>query len=154
MVKNCAWIWPRWGINFSIVAVSEIWLFPSTEGSFSIPRYDKIIKSREGKLGGELAFFLDNDLNIKCELRPDLEYSAIFESLFIQISQPLLKVKDIIIGVIYRPPGTNLERFYHCFFPIIGRISSENRPCYILGNFNIWNMEISISKTWKLMKIR
>ena len=105
----------------------------------SIPGYDKIIKSREGKLGGGLAFFLDSDLNIKCKLRPDLEYqdTTVFEGLFIQISQPLLKVKDIIIGVIYRPPGTNLERFYDCFFPIIERISSENRPCYILGDFNI-----------------
>ena len=54
-----------------------------------------------------------------------------------QISQSLLSVKDIIVGVIYRPPGGKLDSFYDAFFPIIDRINSENRPCYIVGDFNI-----------------
>ena len=86
-----------------------------------------------------MAFFIDIDLDVKIKTRRDLDChnTSICECLFVQITQPLLKCKDIIIGVVYRPPGTKHETFYDCFFPIVEQINSENRPCYILGDFNI-----------------
>ena len=140
--------------KFSVVAVSETWLSASTEECINMPGYDKVIKSRVGRHGGGVALFLDADLDIKFKPRPDLEYpdESVYESLFIQISQPLLKTKDIIVGVVYRPPGTQLEKFYDCFFPMIEKINSENRPCYILGDFNIDLLTNSVSSQVYLNK--
>ena len=71
--------------------------------------------------------------------RPDLTCidHAIVECLFVQISQPLLCCKDLIVGVVYRPPGANVDSFYHNLFPVIEKINSENRPCYVVGDMNI-----------------
>ena len=59
------------------------------------------------------------------------------ESLFIQISHTNLSVKDIIVGVVYRRPGTNLTNFYEHFAALLEKINLESRPTYILGDFNI-----------------
>ena len=125
--------------KFSIIAVSEVWTCDQSEESAVIPGYNKLIKSRKGKSGGGVALFFNGNLDMQIKPRPDLtcEDSTIFECLFVQISQPLLSVKDIIVGVIYRPPGGKLDSFYDAFFPVIDRINSENRPCYIVGDFNI-----------------
>ena len=125
--------------KFSVVAVTETWTNSFSEKNINIPGYDKIIKSRENRVGGGVTLFVDSDLDVKVKTRRDLDCqnSSICECLFVQITQPLLKCKDVIIGVVYRPPGTKLETFYDCFFPIVEQINSENRPCYILGDFNI-----------------
>ena len=113
--------------KFSIVAISKTWTDLSSESRVAIPGYNNMIKSRVGKRGGGVALFFDNDLDIKIKPRPDLECkdSTVSESLFVQISQPLLKVKDIIIGVVYRLPGVKSDSFYDCFFPSIDKISQE-----------------------------
>ena len=59
------------------------------------------------------------------------------ESMFVQISQNKLAVKDIIVGVIYRPPNTNENTFSDCLAGILDKIDKEDRPCYLLGDFNI-----------------
>ena len=48
-----------------------------------------------------------------------------------------LKVKDIIIGVVYRPPNTSIGGFCDAFIPITDKINKEKRPCYILGDFSL-----------------
>ena len=57
--------------------------------------------------------------------------------MFVQVSQNRLKTKDILVGVVYRPPNTSLDRFYEDFFETINKINTENRPCYVLGDFII-----------------
>ena len=59
------------------------------------------------------------------------------ESLFVQIKQTNLSVKDIIVGVIYRPPNTDFDVFYDNFIDILAKINLEKRPTYLLGDFNI-----------------
>ena len=59
------------------------------------------------------------------------------ESLFKQISHKNLSVKNIIIGVVYRRPGTNLTNFNDNFAALLEKINLESRPTYIRGDFNI-----------------
>ena len=126
--------------EFSLIGISETWTDLSTESMIHIPGYDKIIRSRVGRKGGGVGLLINSNLNVAIKDRPDLECidSSIFESLFVQISQPSINhTKDIIVGVVYRPPNSNVCRFIESFSKIIENIINENRPCYILGDFNI-----------------
>lgn len=57
------------------------------------------------------------------------------DSLFVEVLVP--KGKNIIIGVIYRPPNRNLQSFVTNFNEVIDKIGKENKQCYIMGDFNI-----------------
>jgi hypothetical protein len=41
------------------------------------------------------------------------------------------------IGVMYRPPSQNIADFIFKLNTLIGIISSENKNCYIMGDFNL-----------------
>ena len=47
-------------------------------------------------------------MNIKYKQRPDLSIDSDSDSLFIQIKN---KGKDLVIGVIYKPPDIDLAKF-------------------------------------------
>ena len=83
--------------------------------------------------------YLDSDLNVTVKNRPDLDSvdSSVYESLIVQLSQPSVSAKDIIIGVVYKPPNTNVETFLIHFATIFEKLSKENRPTYLLGDYNI-----------------
>ena len=57
------------------------------------------------------------------------------ESLFIEIRRPLSK--NIIIGVIYRPPDSNVNDFFQNFNFLLAKIGKENKVSYLLGDFNL-----------------
>ena len=81
-----------------------------------------------------------NDIYIKdsllYSLRHDLAIqSNYYESLFIEIQNE--NTKNIIIGLIYRPPGLNLASFTYVFSEILTKIASEKKTCYLLGDYNV-----------------
>ena len=125
--------------KFSFICVSETWTTVSTEQFIEIPGYDCICRSRSSKRGGGLALYVDSDMNVSVKIRSDLDNfdSSVYESLIVQISQPTISVKDIIIGVIYKPPNTNVETFLSHFIVVLEKLSKENRPSYLLGDYNI-----------------
>ncbi len=45
--------------------------------------------------------------------------------------------KNIIVGVIYRPPNGNFEIFKNTMNEILDKIGRENKLCYLMGDFNI-----------------
>ena len=124
--------------KFSVIAVTETWTNKTNENVIHIPGYDMLVKSRDTN-GGGVALYFDKNLNINIKQRDDLvcTNTNIMECMFVQVSQTHLKVKDIIIGVVYRPPNTSIGGFFYAFIPITDKINKEKRPCYILGDFNI-----------------
>ena len=76
--------------------------------------------------------------NIEFSIRYDpSEFDNLLESVFIEIQIDVVQcIKHVIIGVIYRPPGTDL-----CEFIVIGEllenIKAENKFCYLMGDYNI-----------------
>ena len=70
--------------RISVIAITETWTTPSNENMAKLPGYSSIIKSREGKMGGGVAFNFDDDLKLNIKLRSDLtcENLNIMESLF------------------------------------------------------------------------
>jgi len=123
--------------KFSIIAITEMFTDHTNENIANITGYDKIIKSRVGKSGGGVAFYFDTDLHLNIKQKPELscKNQSIMESLFVQVTQD--HGKDIILGVIYRPPNTNVNQFLIELELILTKINTENKPCYIMGDYNI-----------------
>ena len=48
-----------------------------------------------------------------------------------------LQKKNIIIGVIYRPPNSNFNLFENEINKILSKTDKENKICYLMGDFNI-----------------
>ena len=57
------------------------------------------------------------------------------ESLFIEISRP--HGKNIIGGVIYRPPKKRVGDFVSKHNDLLEEISRENKICFIMGDLNL-----------------
>ena len=95
--------------------------------------------------------FLHNDsftaaggtaLYIKCSInfipRQDiLFHSTEFESTWIEIENNRNKLKNILIGVIYRHPQNNINDFTDNLSNLLHKISLENKTICLTGDFNI-----------------
>ena len=57
------------------------------------------------------------------------------ESLFIEIINE--RNKNIIVGIIYRAPDSDMKCFLKRITEITEKINLENKKCYLLGDFNI-----------------
>ena len=45
--------------------------------------------------------------------------------------------EKVLLGVLYRPPGTNIDEFHRYLTPILEKVKSEKKKCYIMGDFNL-----------------
>ena len=52
-----------------------------------------------------------------------------------EINRP--KEKNIIVGVVYRPPNQNLQDFMNSLDLLLASISKENKICYVVGDWNL-----------------
>lgn len=92
-------------IKFPIIGISETWLEDSYHNS-DISGYKFMHNYRDGRTGGGVGLYLADYLN--CKLRPDMVFSNNWaESLFVEIIRE--KEKNVIVGVIYRPPDQKLK---------------------------------------------
>ena len=58
-----------------------------------------------------------------------------FEAVFIEIQRH--NSSNLIVGNVYRAPGTPLNTFLRCFDSCLGVITKEGKLCYIMGDFNL-----------------
>ena len=84
---------------------------------------------------GGVGLYLADNFDFKC--RPDLVFSCTecAESLFVEINRP--KEKNIIVGVVYRPPNQKLQNFMNSLDLLLASISKENKICYVVGDWNL-----------------
>jgi exonuclease III len=114
--------WGNIDHKFSFIALSETWL-QSSENSFEIPGYNFIHNHRHNRAGGGVGLYFSANLNYK--VRKDLTYNnkslSNAESLFIEILKPRGRGKNVIVGVVYRPPCQNIND------SVIDRFHSRDR---------------------------
>lgn len=120
--------------NFSIIGISETWL-QSAEHNVNIDGYNFIHNYRSNRSGGGVGFYVAADVEYK--IRSDLAYDDInwAESLFIEIDRP--HEKNIIIGIVYRPPNQNIDEFVKNTNTLMAKISKLNKTCYLMGDWNL-----------------
>ena len=116
---------------FSVIGVTETWLYSNSPPLFNIPNYKMIRADRQGQTGGGVALYILERFDLKIRNDITIEES---EVLFIEIS---LCTKNIIVGVIYRPPNNNIEIFSESLERNLNKLTNENKHIFLLGDFNI-----------------
>ena len=124
-------------LEFSIIALAETWLNPYNYNCYKLQRYTMESKYRTNRSGGGVSLLIKQ--NICYCLRQDLcVLSDQIESLFIEIAKSEVHCdKNIIIGVVYRPPGGLIEDFNAVLSDMVDIMKSENKIIYMAGDFNI-----------------
>ena len=70
--------------------------------------------------------------------RPEINMTEHIECLFVEIKSQFKKhTTKILVGVVYRPPNTNINAFTDHIIKIIHTLKIGNKQCYIMGDFNI-----------------
>ena len=75
--------------------------------------------------------------NLDFRIRTDIHAyeDEVMESLFIEIVRP--HERNVIVGIIYRPPNQNVNDFVIRMNDVLGKISRDNEICYLMGDFNL-----------------
>ena len=123
--------------EFTLIGVSENWLHDSICDLYNLPGYNFIENHRSHRSGGGVVIYLNK--NIEFSIRYDLsEFDNLLESVFIEIQIDTVQcIKDVIIGIIYRPPGTDLCEFNVMIGELLENIKAEDKFCYLMGYYNI-----------------
>ena len=114
----------------SVIGISETWAVTDSD-HLSIPGYTCFSKARKNRGGGGVTLYLQDKLTLKTKLRPDLSIDDLSNSLFIQLTNS--KSKNIIIGVIYKPPDIDVDKFTDNLESVLKTLVKERRPSYLMG---------------------
>ena len=72
-------------------------------------------------------------------------FNEFIESVFVEIPNDVFRMgKSIVVGVIYRPPGTDVSHCNILLNEILSKIQKEGTICYLLGDYdiNLLNYEV------------
>ena len=121
-------------VQFSVYGFSETWLNDTNDVLIHKNSYRFINANRSKGKGGGVAFLVHDSLSFK--IRYDIaEENDIYENLFIEIDRP--GKKNIIIGIVYRKPSSNINDFTVSISNILHEILHENKLVYLMGDINI-----------------
>ena len=123
--------------NFSVIGISEIWCQDYNVNSCDLPGYKAEHIYRHTKVGGGVALYIKD--NIAYHTRLDItKLNDYIECQFIEIHKDSNSYgKDIIVGIIYRPPNNDINKCIDEMSNILDILNNENKLCYIMGDFNI-----------------
>ena len=118
--------------KIDIIGLCETKLTDDLTNLYNISGYDMFYNNKSRNSGGLILYINDRFNSFK---RNDLECKFDYiETLFVEIS---IKDKSFLVGQIYRRPGSNFDNFLTKMNDLLEQISSENKICYLIGDFNI-----------------
>ena len=118
-----------------VIGISETWFTSETDKNiYSIPGYDLISNYRKSKRGGGVAIYIPSQLDYQMcqELNTMCDH---LEALFLEIYVP--GRKNIVIGVIYRPPQGNLIHFMNEMQSILENPVLNGKSLFLMGDYNV-----------------
>ena len=122
-------------IMFKVIGLSET-AINETSISYDIPSYNCEIDIRSARKGGGVSLYILDTLQYK--LRNDLQLGGEVNSVFIEIFKTSSNTKrNIVCGCVYRPPSMSLVKFNELLSHMFGKLHSENKYIYIMGDFNV-----------------
>jgi len=123
--------------KFPVIGITETWLSDLNLDNCHLEGYSSENAFRSNRNGGGVSLLIDNHLNYK--RRTDLQvFCPEIESLFIEIPKESLNShKNTVIGIIYRPPGTDIESFLTIIDDMLNKIRIDTKNIFIMGDFNI-----------------
>ena len=128
--------------KFTVIGISESWLKNHNADRYGLSGYNAIHKYRSARSGGGVSIFIQDD--IEYFWRDVLCFqNDTTETAFIEIDKDHVgKEKNVIIGVIYRPPNTDIAEFNRYMTEILDKMKSENKMVACIGDYNISLMNI------------
>ncbi len=126
------------GISINFVMLCETFLNSVNYDKFNIPGYNFIQIHRNSKKGGGVGIYIQDHFQFFIREDLSLNYDSEFESIFIEITNMSRK---LIIGEIYRVPGTNELNSIERYETILQKFRSFNGVT-VIGtdqNFNYMN---------------
>ena len=118
--------------KFDILGFTETHLNGVSEKLATIGDYGSVTNSRKTRKWGGVAIYIRSGLAFV--RRPDIEIfdEGVFESAFIEVMN---KGKSFIVGVIYRPPDSDMTRFFDNLELVLDKINGKRS--YLMGDFNL-----------------
>ena len=117
------------------IGISETWFASETDTNiYFIPGYDLISNNRKNKRGGGVAIYIPSQLDYQVchELNTMTEH---LEAVFIEIY--ISGRKNVVIGVIYRPPQGNFIHFMNEMQSILENPVLTGKPLFLMGDYNV-----------------
>ena len=96
--------------KFTSIGLSETWLHSDAVDLYKIPEYTCIHVTKPSKQGGCVSLYVHSSLEytVLSEMSIITEY---MECVFIEVNRTKTQNKKIIVGIVYRPPSTNITTF-------------------------------------------
>ena len=127
------------GLNhvFPLIGLSETWFKDINKDCYGLDGYKAEHTCRTIRTGGGVSVYIKE--NIEYFRRTDLSTSnRVMESVFIELEKDQFgKKSNIIVGVIYRPPDTDINEFNELMLNTLSFIHLEKKSVYLMGDFNI-----------------
>ena len=124
-------------IKFSFIGLTETWYSDNTCSLYDIEGYNQESFYRQQRRGGGVSLLIDK--HIPYAIRSDLNiFDSDAETLFIEVDKSVFKTeRNMVIGVIYRIPDRDANKFNENLNIVMGHIKDENKISYILGDYNL-----------------
>jgi exonuclease III len=124
-------------IKFNIISLTETWLKNDNVDTFGIEGYNHEYTIRDSKTGGGTSMFIKENLLYK--RREDLSYQDNdYELLWLEFDKHVFNSSsNIIIGTIYRTPGSDPFSFIQKLHDTLDIIDSEKKKCIHCGDYNL-----------------
>ena len=119
------------------MAFTETLLKEYNHETYGITGYNAVHNYRTMKIGGAVALYVKDciDFNVRHDLFNSSEH---IEPAFIEIDKDCVGTNsNVIIGVIYRPPDTDISLFNESLCNILSGLQIKNKLCYQLGDYNL-----------------
>ena len=124
-------------INFTILAFSETWLRSYNNTLYNIDGYNAENVYRTNRKGGGVSLYIREHVSFTTRTDIDI-FNEIMESKFVEIGKRCISAdRNVIIGVIYRPPNSDVVQFTSFINGVLLKIKMENKKCFLLGDYNI-----------------
>jgi len=118
----------------SVLALSETWLADSLEDLVDLSGYQFIHRARQNGQGGGVGLLIQEDISFQIyDLSEHTFAHTSYEGIFVRI---LHKSGSFLMGVIYRPPGLNLDLFNTEIESLLSAVSRKNKEVVLVGDFN------------------
>ena len=122
---------------FSIIGITETWMSESNCRLYEFENYSHEFIYRTDKSGGGVSLFVRKEITYT--KRPDLTFiNNLIECVFIEVDKVMFNTpKNLILGVVYRPPNTSSTDFLEVLADTMHKLKRENKLCYLMGDYNL-----------------
>ena len=123
--------------KFDVITLTETWIKTHNADIYQIDGYSHEYQTRENKAGGGVAIFIKDHINYKT--RSDLNYNTHeYQLLWLELDKNDTHTEtNIIIGSIYRQPGSDPQIFNNILSDTLEKIENEKKEVIHTGDYNL-----------------